>query len=314
VPTSTVQVSPRDPEGHGRRVNIQTGLSNREIAAHLHDNGIIRSATAFDLYLRLSGSGGQLQAGTYVLSPAQPLPEIVSYLVEGRVDPLTVTVPPGLTVDELADHLAEEYGYGKPELETALEADYDHPLLSSKPASASLEGYIFPETYEVGGDSSVTALFELAFDVMWERIQDDRLDRAVRSQGFTLHEAVTLASVIERESRTDEQRQVSQIFQLRLDRDMPLEADATFVYAAKQLGVTPRINLDSPYNTRLYGGLPPGPISNFNLHALEAVANPARGNYLYFVHGDDGNIYYAHTLDEHEENASRYCIELCSMF
>ncbi len=111
-----------------------------------------------------------------------------------------------------------------------------------------------------------------------------------------------------------DQKQVAQIFYKRLGEDIPLGADATFVYAAKKLGVTPSVDLDSPYNTRVHAGLPPGPISTPGLSALQAVAQPAPGDYLYFVSGDDGQTYFARTQEEHEANAAQYCKVNCALF
>jgi UPF0755 protein len=311
-----ILTSPPDSDGHARRVNIENGLRPKEIGQKLQKEGIIRSSFAFDMYTRTQGAGDQLQAGTYVLSPTQSLSEIVAYLAEGRIDPLRVTILPGSTIDDVTGSLVDNYGFAKSEVEAALKTQYDHPLFATKPKDASLEGYIFPETYEIGGNVSVNSLFENAFDVMWSRIQDGGLQRKLRAKGFNLHQAITLASVIERETNPDEkeQQQVSQIFQKRLKINMPLGADATFVYAAWQLGVTPSVDLQSPYNTRIHKGLPPGPISNFNLLALESVANPAKGNYIYFVHDDAGKIHYARTLAEHEENKTRYCGEKCALY
>jgi UPF0755 protein len=310
-----IQTTPLDVNGHGRRVNIEAGLAPGEIASILEQNGIIRSALAFRLYTSWQGVGSQLQAGTYVLSPEQSLQEVVNHVVEGKIDALRVTVLPGLTTSELTQELADGYGFKKSEVEEALKMTYDHPLLASKPAKASLEGYIYPETYEISGNAAPEELFKISFDELWERLQEDNLLKQIKKRGFTLHQAVILASIIQREvADPEEQKQVSQIFQKRLKQDMPLGADATFVYAAKQLGVEPRVNLDSPYNTRIYKGLTPGPISNFNLSAIQAVANPAKGDYLYFVSGDNGKTYYARTLEEHEANVATYCKELCSLF
>ncbi len=101
------------------------------------------------------------------------------------------------------------------------------------------------------------------------------------------------------------------MFYNRLKHNLPLGSDVTFIYAARQLGVTPSPDLNSPYNTRIHKGLPPGPISNMTISALEAVAHPAPGNYLFFVAGDDGTIHFARTAQEHEQNIQKYCHNLC---
>jgi UPF0755 protein len=137
----------------------------------------------------------------------------------------------------------------------------------------------------------------------------------LKERGMNLHQGVILASIIQQEvADPQEQKQVSQVFQKRLGAGMALESDATFVYAAKQMGVEPSVNLDSPYNTRKVPGLTPGPIANFNFSAIEAVVAPAPGEYVYFVSGDDGKTYFANTQDEHNANIQQHCKKLCQMF
>ncbi len=134
----------------------------------------------------------------------------------------------------------------------------------------------------------------------------------VQATGFTLHQVITLASIIEKETpNTTEQKQVAQVFLLRLQRGMPLGSDPTYVYGAHLLGVTPSVSVDSPYNTRKYTGLPPGAIDNFNLAALQAVLDPAPGDYVYFVADPNGVTHFARTLEEHQANVARYCASLC---
>lgn len=204
------------------------------------------------------------------------------------------------------------FGFSEASVNASLSASYNHPLLASKPASTSLEGYIFPDTYELPGDGQVRSLITLSFDTLEEKLNQNGLRQALEAQGLNVHQALTLASIVQKEDkRPEEQRRIAQVFLKRLKENMPLGSDVTFMYAAEQMGVEPSVNLQSPYNTRLHKGLPPGPIGNFNLTALEAIAFPAPGDFLYFVAGDDGVNYFARTLQEHERNVAAHCSNLC---
>ncbi|PLS80968.1 endolytic transglycosylase MltG [Candidatus Saccharibacteria bacterium] len=309
-----LQLQPVNAQGQQRRIVIKSGSAPSEIATLLQESGIIKSAFAFETFAKLKGDENKLKAGTYVLSPAQSANDVLAHLVEGRVDPLRVTIVPGLTLAELKSSL-QKYGFSADAIDKAFAQQYAHPLLASKPADASLEGYIFPETYDIEGDATVADLLTQSFDEFQKRLQQGQIAQKLQARNMNLHQAVTLASVIQKEvSSPEDQKQISQIFQKRLATDMPLGADATFVYAAKQLGVEPSVNLQSPYNTRINKGLPPGPIANFNFSAIDAVAAPAPGEFLYFVSGDDGKTYFATTLEEHEKNTKTYCIKLCELF
>lgn len=296
------------------RLEVASGSTPRQIAAQLKSHGLIRSKYAFELYTRLSGTRDRLQAGTYALAPSLSVEQIVAELTSGKTDEIRLTFLPGATVADAREVLLKA-GYSAAEVDSALKADYDHPVFRTKPASTDLEGYIYGETYAFLATATVEEVLERTFDELQSVVEETNLEEGLAAQGMTLYEGITLASIIQREvSGSEDQRQVSQIFHKRLRENMPLGADATFVYAAKKLGVAPSINIDSPYNTRKYGGLPPGPISAPGLSALLAAANPAEGDYLYFVSGDDGKNYFSRTLEEHERNTAEHCKINCSLF
>lgn len=312
------------PEVESVQLVIEPGSTPDVIASHLQEKGVIRSSTAFLTYVRMEGLLGRLQAGSYRFSPAESTQEIVKHLLNGQNDEISITFYPGSALyinaydtDQTPSHreVLERLGYARDEIEAALESDYDHPLLQDKPKGASVEGYIYGETYQVASGASVREVLVRTFDEMYAALQQNDLIEAYREQGLTVHEAVTLASIIEREvGAAEDRRQVAQIFFKRLNEGMPLGADATFVYAARMDGQTPTVNYNSPYNTRVHGGLPPGPIASPGLTALKAVANPATGDYLYFVSGDDGKNYFSYTLSEHERNTATYCRINCALF
>lgn len=306
------------------QVTIEPGSTPDVIAKQLEEAGVIRSSTAFLVHTRLEGVRGNLQAGSYRLSPAESTPDIVGHLIKGQSGEFTVTFYPGSALyinayesDQTPSHreVLEKLGYSRSEIKAAFEANYDHPLLQGKPAGTTVEGYIYGETYQMASGASVQDILTRTFDEMYSAIEKNNLIQAFESRGMTLYEAITLASIIEREVHGfEDQRQVAQVFYKRLKDGMPLGADATFVYAARMDGRAPTVDYESPYNTRVNRGLPPGPIASPGLSALKAVANPASGDYLYFVSGDDGKNYFSRTLDEHERNTARHCRANCSLF
>lgn len=291
---------------------IESGSTTAGIAGQLNEENLIRSARAFDWYVNNYDTDQFLQAGTYKLSPSFSSQEIAEILLDGRVETDLVRISPGRRLDQVAASLVES-GYSETEVAAALNTSYIHPLFEDKPPGTSLEGYVFPETYQTTNSSTAQTVIEHSFDVFYDQLTSEIIT-GISAQGLNLYEAITLASIVQKEvSDPDTQRQVAQVFLKRLNEGMVLGSDVTFLYAAEIAGEQPTVDFDSPYNTRIHAGLPPGPIANFNLSALEAVANPADGDYLYFVAGDDGNTYFANTLAQHEANAAQYCIELCKL-
>lgn len=299
---------------------VTPGMSTVDVATELEEVQLIRNATAFVWYLGRQGDVA-IQAGTYRLNAGLSTPEIADMLINGEIDTSLLTIPSGLRLDELVEKTFINAGYDPGEVEAALSHRYDSAILANKPSQASLEGYVFPETFQIAADSTPQQIIQRALDE-FSRQLTPAIRQGISQQGLTLHEAVILASIIQKEaSGVEDQRKVAQVFLKRLDEDMVLGADATFRYAAAVTGQEVAVDLESEYNTRIHGGLPPGPIANFELSALEAVANPADTDFLYFVHGDDcfdSNLtgcttYFAKTLAEHEANAAKYCRRNCQL-
>lgn len=318
-------LSPVKPgETDTQKVTVAAGSAPSIIARQLHDEGLIRSAEAFLIYVRLQGAQGSLQEGSYNLSPSQSTQEIVAQLIEGKTTQLSIMFYPGATLYDPTDTedakrtdvytMLRRAGFSDEEVRAGLEKSYDHPLLAGKPAEASLEGYILGETYQFNGNSTVEQVLKHVFDVFYERIQQVGILAKLETVDMTLYQAITLASIIEREvsGQLEDQRKVSQIFHKRMAVGEPLGADATFMYAAQQRNVTPTISIDSLYNTRIHKGLPPGPIAVPDMVALRAAVDPADTDYLFFVSGDDGKNHFARTNAEHEANTRRYCTTLCN--
>lgn len=306
-------LEPRDPQDRQKiHITVKSGDTVGDIARQLEQKGIIKNALALEWYLKLEQSGHGLQAGRYALSPSLSVQKIVTHLEEGKTDLFMITILPGKTLAEIEKSL-REYGYSSDEIDKALNANYTHPLLKDRPRGHDLEGYIFPESYEMQSTATLQSLFVRDFDTLYGRLKADGLIDQFKARGLNLHQALTLASIVQKEtSLPADQKKVAQVMYKRLGMDMKLETDPTFIYAAEKLGVEPSITVDSPYNTRLHKGLPPGPISNMEYTALQAVARPATTDYLYFVAGDDGTNYFSYTFEEHESNVQKYCHKLCN--
>lgn len=312
------------------RVSVADKSRAREIGQLLYDKRLIRSTLAFDIYTRLSGTRNALKAGSYNLSQSESMPEIVQHLVTGRADTMMITFYPGATLRDPTDTAASKKtdvttilmraGYAKEEIDAALAKQYTHPLLEGKPAEADLEGYVYGETYNFNGDATVESILLHTFDVFYQKIQERNLVEQLRQRGLTLYQGITLASIVQREvSSSDanepsqDQRQVAQVFYSRLDMDMPLGSDVTAYYGADKIGAKRTVGVDSPYNTRKYAGLTPGPIASPSIGALAATANPASGDYLFFLSGDDDVTYFARTDEEHQANINKHCHVKCAI-
>ncbi len=320
----TVQLSPLDKDSDQLIVvKIKTGKSPAQIADDLKNASVIKSSAAFNIYVRFTGKNSQLQAGIYRLSPAESTQQIVEHLIKGNVDQFSITFYPGATlVDNYTKDESKKYdvttvleraGYSSEEIASALSKTYDSPLFKDKPAGTDLEGYVYGETYKFNVGASVEDILQATFDEFYKDVEANNLIEAFDSHGLTLYEGITLASIVQREANSaDSQKQVAQVFYSRISSGMALGSDVTYQYIADKLGIERDVNLDSPYNTRRYMGLTPGPIAVPGLSALLAVAEPAEGDYLYFLAGDDKVIYFAHIEAEHEQNIVDHCQVGCA--
>lgn len=315
-------VAPNDK--NQTRVTIVAGSSPSEIGQLLEQKQLIRSSTAFDIFTRITATRSRLQAGTYRLSPSESTSQIVDHMVSGHVEDFTVTFYPGATLTDATDTPANKKtdvqtvlrraGFSDEEILAAFEKNYDHPLFTSKPAGTSLEGYVYGETYNFASDATVEDILTRTFDEYYKVLQENKLIPAFKRQGLSLYQAITLASIVQREvPKPADQKQVAQVFYKRLAIGMELGSDITAYYGADKIGAKRSVAVDTPYNTRIHKGLPPGPIASPGLSALQAVAHPAEGDYLYFLSGDDDVTYFARTNDEHEKNIRDHCKIKCAV-
>lgn len=322
-----VQLSPVDSGNTDIKVvTVASGSAPSEIAALLKSEGVIRNETAFLWYTRIEGVQNNLQAGAYRLTPSESTQQIVEHLVAGRVDTFNVTLYPGATLVDTTDKAEDKKydvttalkraGYTDEQITTGLNADYssyNDTLFQGRPASADLEGYVFGETYQVAVDATVEDVLRTSFDHFWKIIEDNNLVAKYKEQGLDLYQGITLASIVQRESGGDDKPGIAQVFLTRLSIGQQLGSDVTYQYITDKLGVERDINFDSPYNTRRYTGLPPGPIASPGEKALIAVGSPASTDYIYFLSGDDDITYFARTYEEHEANIRNHCQTKCQI-
>ena len=295
------------------KVEVAAGAAADQVAATLEEKKLVKSALALQIYIKLHGKGS-IKAGNYVFTPGQGPFEIVEWLTQGKVDTFKLTILPGKTLAEIKKKLQED-GYSAGAVDAAYSHQYNHPLLADKPAGTTLEGYIYPETYFVSSDTPLETVFTQGFDLLQNDIERKGIKSALAGHNLSVYQGMTLASIIEKEvHNTADKRQVSQVFLKRLGEGGRLASDPTYKYAAAMLGIPPSTEIESPYNTYKNTGLPPGPIANFTVDSLEAVGNPATGDFLYFVAGDDGTTHFSRTFEEHERNIRQYCQKLCSTF
>lgn len=313
---------PADPV----RFTVPQGVSSSRIARILEENGLIRDATTFSYYLKWKEIGHGFQAGEYEMVPGTELARIIDMLNNGETVPpdmIRFTIPEGWTVERIADLIAANSDLEREDiLELANRPDrlkapegkampaFVDALADMEGLAFKLEGYLFPETYELPADST-------AGDILFRMVRElaDRLSRLpegwetrLAESGLSFHELLTVASLIEREVVLDEERPVvASVIYNRLAKNMKLEIDATVQYALeehKDRLLYEDLKVESPYNTYLHAGLPPGPIASPSLASIEAALYPAETDYLFYVTKKDGSggHLFAETYDCHLRN------------
>jgi len=291
---------------------IESGATPRSIANLLHSDGIIRSAWTFERYIQSKNVSGDLQAGTYSLSPSQSVADIVSQLTHGKVSTKLVTILPGQRLDQIKQTLIND-GFSEAQVNAALlPASYENnAALVDKPTGYSLEGYLYPDSFQRTAETDPSVIVKESIAEMQQNLTPS-IRAAFAAQGLSTYQGIILASIVEKEvSNQSDRAQAAQVFLLRLSQGKPLGSDVTAKYGSLLAGQGASLTYDSPYNTYIHAGLPPTPVSNVSKSSLQAVAHPANGDYLYFVAGDDGTTYFSHTLAEHEALTAQYCHKLC---
>ena len=291
-------------------VDIPPGSGPGAIGRRLADAGVIRDRLTFRIELLRSGSGRRLQAGEYRFDRPMTVKEVVAKIARGDVYLLPITFREGLTIREMAS-LYESKGFGSA-ADFITAASDASPVHEVDPAARDLEGYLFPDTYNMPRRSTAAQLVARMAAAFHKALTPDLRAQAER-RGISIHDLVTLASIVEKETGKAEERPlVAAVYANRLKIGMGLQCDPTVIYALQRVNrytgnlTREDLQFDSPYNTYRYRGLPPGPIAAPGRASLEAAANPADVPYLYFVSRGDGSHVFATTLDEHNQNVYEF--------
>jgi UPF0755 protein len=294
-------------------VEIPSGSTTKAIGDRLVAAGVVRDPLTFRMALLLSGQARALKAGDYRFDRPMSQYEVLGKLARGEVYVVNLTLPEGLNIREMAA-LAESHGVGT--AAEFMEAAKDRRLIHAlDPSAQSLEGYLFPDTYPVTRRTDTPHLVRMMVE-RFEHVLTPQMRGAVEQRGLSIHQTVTLASIVEKESaRPDERPLVAAVYLNRFRLGIPLQCDPTVIYAlqlaGKYTGNLRRDDLlfDSPYNTYRYPGLPPGPIASPGRGSLDATIHPADVDYLYFVSRNDGTHAFARTLEEHNRNVQKYQVQ-----
>lgn len=305
VAWASLGTGPPLPPG-GASVVVREGDGVAEIARRLETAGVVRSALLLRARSRLTGRDRTIQPGTYRFETATDMGTLLERLAAG-VEPVEVTIPEGLTVREIADLLAAR-GLGSAESFRCLASDPDFLLAAGVPGP-QLEGYLFPDTYRFAPQVDASEILETMVQRFHNRFDADRYRRAAERR-LSVNQVITLASIIEKETgKASERPLIAAVFANRLRIGMPLQSDPTVIYAIPEFdGNLTRADLARPssYNTYVTGGLPPGPIANPGLAAIDAALAPADSLALYFVSRNDGSHEFSATLAEHNRAVARY--------
>ncbi len=294
------------PAGTPVEVNVPPGSSARSIAALLEREGVIGSALEFEVAARSEGVAGSLAAGTYELTAGMSVEDAIAVLVEGPVvETYSLIVREGLRIEEVLDTIAEQSAHSVAELETALiSGEVDSMLLPPGEGDelTDWEGLLFPATYDFVPEASPSGILQRLAREMDGRVSTLDLG-AWEAEGYTPYEALVMASIVEAETRVDDDRPlVASVIANRLEQGMPLQIDATVLYAMGERGVgltLSDLEIDSPYNTYQNLGLPPTPIGVPGQASLDAVADPPATDYLYYVlTSADGTHSFTANYDE----------------
>lgn len=294
---------------------IQEGDSAQKVWQQLKEQGYTKRTLPWRYYAWRENAAEKIQAGSYRLEVGEKVRDVIQRFKAGEAlpDELTVTFPEGFTLPQIADRVAAR-GIGTSE-EYILSAQAEefienNAFLSAIPSGRDLEGYLFPDTYRFHGDDTAVDIIERQLKTFELKALPALQEDALQQSGRTLDEIIIMASIIEREVISDKDMAlVSGVLWKRVDEGIGMDADATVRYALNKWdkGLTVQdLAIDSPYNTRKYRGLPPGPISNPGLRAIQAAVNPEQSQYYYYLSTPEGETIFSKTNDEHNANKAKY--------
>jgi UPF0755 protein len=292
-------------------VTIPTGTGTEGIANILDENRIIDNTGVFKLLSKSKGYDGKFKAGQYSLSPGMSMEEIMEVLLTGKAETVRFTIPEGYDIKRTTAKLSEEglinaETFAK-EIETG---QFDYEFLKDAPSGASrLEGFLFPDTYEIFANANEHDIIDKMLYQFNKEFKDEYYARA-EELGMSVRDVITLASIIEREARVPEDRPViASVFYNRMKINMPLQSCATVQYILgeqKSVLSIKDTKIESPYNTYLHPGLPPGPIASPGADSIQAALYPADTDYLYFLAKGDGSHAFSSTYDQFLKDKAKY--------
>lgn len=287
-----------------KHLTILPGTSSGHIAQQLLGLHLIRSAQTFEWYVNTHNIRDKLQAGTYSFSESMSTAEIAEAIAAGKVATDLLTILPGQRLDQIKSTFLDA-AFKSDAVSAALQAKRysGYPALADNPSSAGLEGFLYPDSYQITAETDPAQIVAASLKEMQKHLTSD-IRSGFAKQGLTVYQGVTLASIIEQELPGQSDReQAAQVFLSRLKKGIALGSDVTVAYA--------RAVRDARYNTTQHKGLPPGPIGTVSDSALAAVAHPAKTTWLYFVSGDDGKTHFSRTYEQHLQNIAQYCQQKC---
>jgi UPF0755 protein len=290
---------------------VEEGASFRQVATHLEDEGLIRSAWAFGVWARWKGQDRSIRSGEYELHRGTSAAGILEELVSGVVMTRAVTLPEGLTRTRTVEVLAQALELDAARLDSLTrEPDAGLRALLDLQPGTSLEGYLYPETYRFAKGVSAETVIETLVST-FSAVLDDSMRARAREREMTLHELVTLASIVEAEAILDHERpEIAAVYTNRIAKGWKLEADPTVAYALDKIGdrLTFRdLEVDSPYNTYRNAGLPPGPINSPGEASMRATLWPdPESDAMYFVADGEGGHWFSRTWEEHQAAVRKY--------
>lgn len=301
--------SPKDTKNTSKvSFEVKSGMGLNEIATELSNKGLIADKNIFILYSRLGPSRGNLKPGVYLFSPSMSLSRIADSIGSGDIASEKVTFLEGTTISQMAKRWEQaKQGSSESFIDASkLQNSYNQNFLQFRANKASLEGYLFPATYDVIYGTSAESQINTMLNT-FEKQVIPKLPQTYQNSA-KLNDLIILASIVEKEARTTaDRRLVAGVFYNRLAKGMKLESDVTINYVTGRTAtLAADLKIDSVYNSYLYKGLPPTPICNPSLDAILATANPEKNDYLFFIADKNGVVRYAKNFEEHNQNIQKY--------
>jgi len=299
---------PASQDSRSITFEVQPGMTLKQVTLELFNQRLILSPSAFQAIAYIQDKEKQIMVGEFSLSPSMLPTEIILRLTSGRTILYPLTIPEGYRITEIASLLDTQ---GLASSEVFILQTQDKDLIKSMDIPTdSLEGYLFPETYYLSKLTPEKKIVQKMVNTFKEKVLKSQLLKSTKESPLSLHEIITLASLIEKETGLDSERKlISSVFHNRLRKNMRLQTDPTVIYAIEKFDGNIRkrdLKIDSPYNTYRYKGLPPGPISSPGIKSIEAAISPIKSNHLYFVSRQDGSHHFSNTLVEHNQAVKKY--------